>query len=241
MRVLWIDNGVLVMAVEKPLLALDLFCGAGGAGAGLARAGFEVIGVDFWPQPAYPFRFVQQDVFNLPLWFLRTFDLIWASPPCQAHTKMKTMHNAKPHVDLIPPTRAMLRHAGKPFVIENVEGAPLENPITLCGTMFGLGTETAELHRHRLFETNFPVMAPDCRHGLKPSVIGVYGGHARNRRRREGSASRGVEDFSKHEAKRAMGVDWPVTFEELSEAIPPAYSEYIARAALAEISARKAA
>lgn len=216
------------------LRALDLFCGAGGAGAGLSRAGFDVIGVDRAPQPHYPFGFIQADAIALPVSFLRMFDLVWASPPCQAHTSMRTMHNAKAHDDLIPATRAMLQASGVPYVIENVEGAPLISPTLLCGTMFGLGAGDAELRRHRIFETSFPVFAPECRHGLKPETIGVYGGHVRNRKRRVGSKDRGNADYTSDAGRAAMGTPW-MSLAEMSQAIPPAYSEFLARAALASM------
>jgi DNA (cytosine-5)-methyltransferase 1 len=226
---------------QRPL-ALDLFCCAGGAGMGLHRAGFDVVGVDIVPRPRYPFRFVQANALRPPF-DLSRFDLIWASPPCQAHTSMKTMHNAKEHEDLIPATRAMLRASGRPYIIENVVGAPLERPFMLCGTMFGLGCDDAELRRHRIFETNFPVLAPQCQHGLRSETLGVYGGHIRNRRRRtigvygEGvrdsrrKMDRGVADFTIEQGRIAMDIDW-MTTAELSQAIPPAYSEFIARWAL---------
>lgn len=140
------------------------------------------------------------------------------------------MHNAKEHVSLIEPVRNLLRSSGRLYVIENVVGAPLIDPVLLCGTMFGLGTETAELRRHRLFEANFPIEQPRCAHGGKPDVIGVYGGHVRNRKRRAGSHARGVADFSPEDGRKAMGVDG-MTLTELSEAIPPAYARYIGLAA----------
>ena len=216
--------------------ALDLFCCAGGAGMGLHRAGFEVTGVDNRPQPRYPFTFHQADALTYPL---DGFDFIWASPPCQAHTSMKTMHNAKAHLDLIPETRARLKASGIPYVIENVVGAPIDG-FTLCGTMFGLGVDGAELRRHRLFEASFSILAPRCQHTRRPT-IGIYGGHVRNRQRREGSASRGVQDFTIAQGHAAMGIDW-MTLGELSQAIPPAYSEFIGRAAIRHIQqVRKAA
>jgi DNA (cytosine-5)-methyltransferase 1 len=214
-------------------LAIDLFCCAGGAGMGLWRAGYDVIGVDIMPRPRYPFPFVQADALRPPF-DLRHFDLIWASPPCQKYTSMRTMHNAREHVDLIPATRKMVRAAGVPYIIENVVGAPLENPILLCGTMFGLGADDAELRRERIFETSFPVLAPKCQHGLKPRVIGIYGGHVRDRRRRPGSASRGVAGFSIDQGRIAMQIDW-MTAAEMSQAIPPAYSEFLGRTALASM------
>jgi len=234
--------------MRKPR-ALDLFCCAGGAGMGLHRAGFEVVGVDIRPQPRYPFEFHQADALTFPL---DGFDFIWASPPCQAHTAMKTMHNAKDHEDLIPATRARLVASGLPWAMENVIGAPLENPIMLCGTMFGLGVEDAELRRHRLFETSEPILlVPQCQHGAR-ATIGIYGGHARNRKRRtigvygEGcrdsrrKSDRGVEDFSIEHGRIAMDIDW-MTTAELSQAIPPAYAEFIGRAALSWIEAERAA
>lgn len=217
---------------------LDLFCGAGGAGYGYRLAGFEVVGVDLAPQRRYPFAFIQTDCLALDARFVRSFDAIHASPPCQAHTSMKTMHNAKAHLDLVPQTRAMLRESGLPYIIENVVGAPLESPVTLCGTMFGLGVEDAELRRHRLFETNFPVTAPRCRHGER-DTIGIYGGHVRNRRRArtigvygEGvrdsrrKFDKGVPDFTIEQGREAMGIDW-MTTAELSQAIPPAYTRFL--------------
>jgi len=216
------------------LKALDLFCCAGGAAMGLHRAGFDVTGVDIRPQPRYPFTFHQADALSFPL---DGFDFIWASPPCQAHTSMKTMHNAKAHLDLIPETRRRLKASGIPYVIENVVGAPIDG-FTLCGTMFGLGVDGAELRRHRLFEASFPVLAPRCQHTDRPT-IGIYGGHVRNRRRRAGSASRGVADFTPEQGRIAMGIDW-MTLAELSQAIPPAYAEFIGRAAIQHIQSLQA-
>jgi DNA (cytosine-5)-methyltransferase 1 len=184
--------------------ALDLFCGAGGATKGLQRVGFHVTGVDIRPQPRYcGDAFIQADALTVPL---EGYDLIWASPPCQAHTSMRTMHNARRHPDMIPATRERLRHVS--YVIENVEGAPLISPVLLCGTMFGLGYEDAELRRHRIFECSFPLLVPECAHGQRAAVVGVYGGHLWNRRRRtigvygEGvrdsvrKVDKGVEDFT---------------------------------------------
>lgn len=211
--------------------ALDLFCCAGGVSMGLHRAGFDVVGVDIVRRDRYPFHFVQADALRPPF-DLRRFDFIWASPPCQAHTSLKKMHNAKQHEDLIPPTRAMLKAAGVPWCMENVPGAPLKSGLLLCGSMFGLGTEDAELRRHRLFELSWqmPVFGlPQCHHCQKSRVIGVYGGHGRDRCR-----TVNAQDFSMEDRSRAMGIDW-MTGAELSQAIPPAYSEFIGRAAMETI------
>ena len=235
--------------MTRKLKALDLFCCAGGASMGLHHAGFDVVGVDIKPQKNYPFEFHQADALTFPL---DGFDFIWASPPCQAHTAMKTMHNAKKHPDLIPPTRARLLASGKPWVMKNVMGAPLINPIVLCGTMFDLGFEDADLRRHRQFETSFPIAAPGkCQHGNR-AVIGIYGGHIRNRKRRtigiygEGcrdsrrKLDRGVDEFTVENGREAMGIDW-MTLAELCQAIPPAYSQYLAGGFLSQSSMPMAA
>lgn len=210
---------------------------------GLHRAGFDVVGVDIRPQPRYPFRFVQADALQPPF-DLADFDFIWASPPCQAHTALKKMWNAKPHADLIPQTRALLASSGRPYAIENVPGAPLKSSIRLCGTMFDLQTPCgAELRRHRYFETSFMLLAPSCNHSRE--TVGVYGGHTRDRCRtititgntpqQNVVRNRVRKTFSIEDAKRAMGIDW-MTMKGLSQAIPPAYGEFIGRAALAYLS-----
>lgn len=198
---------------RRPLL-LDLFCGAGGASVGYHRAGFDVVGVDINPQPNYPFEFYQSDALSFPT---DGFDVIHASPPCQAYSTTKTMHSNS-HPDLIGQVRHLLR--GKIYIIENVPGAPLNSPIVLCGEMFGL-----RVIRHRLFEISLPVTAPIHRkhvgrtHGMRhgkypenPWYFGVYGD--------------GTDKGTTAQWKEAMEIDW-MTRRELAQAIPPAYSEYI--------------
>lgn len=209
---------------------LDLFCCAGGAATGYARAGFEVTGIDINPQPRYPFQFQQADVMSLSVKFLRMFDAIHASPPCQGYSAMRTMPNAKETPMLIDQIRALLERCGRPYIIENVEqaGWAMKSPVLLCGTMFGLGTEGCELRRHRLFEANFPLVAPRCQHTGSP-VVGVYGGHARRRSAKHGGRS--TRDIWSAGHRVAMsealgGMPW-ATCAELSEAIPPAYTEFI--------------
>ncbi len=241
---------------------LDLFCKAGGAGSGYAAAGFEVVGVDIEPQKHYPFTFVQADALTYPL---DGFDAVHASPPCQAFTAMKTMYNAKPHLDLLTPMRDRLDATNLPWVIENVPGAPMSGHqvIVLCGTMFGLGTGPAELRRHRLFELRgFNTLTPKCQHYTRHLVIGVYGGHGRDRRRTvvgdgngrdyrkhpatvtvvggaggAGGASvrDGTQQFSTDQRREAMGIDW-MNGDELSQAIPPAYTTFIGQALLAALA-----
>lgn len=208
----------------KPRL-LDLFCGAGGAAMGYHRAGFEVVGVDIKPQKHYPFEFHQADAMSYPL---EGFDVIHASPPCQAFSDMKTMWNANKHEDLLTPIRERLKATGRLYIIENVEGAPMAGMI-LCGTTFGLGLDShgAELRRHRQFETSFPMLVPPCQHGRR--TVGIYGDHLRDRRRT--NTERGVDYPDKEKlalGSRAMGIDW-MNWKELSQSIPPAYCEFIGK------------
>jgi DNA (cytosine-5)-methyltransferase 1 len=223
-------------AVSTPRL-LDLFCGAGGCARGYQMAGFHVTGVDIKPQPRYAGDvFIQGDALDYCRDHGHQFDVIHASPPCQAFTALKTMPNAKQHDDLLTPTRDLLIALGKPYVIENVPGAPMRNPIVLCGSMFRLGCDDAELRRHRLFET-WPIwpLTPPCDHYWKQRVIGVYGGHGRDLRRvRPDTVRDGVQQFSTDERRKAMGIEW-MTGDELSQAIPPAYCEFIGSQLMQEI------
>lgn len=221
------------------LRALDLFCCAGGAAMGLHRAGFEVVGVDIKPQPRYPFKFHRADALTFPL---NGFDFIWASPPCQGYSAIRFAPGAVGAPLLIEAVRARMP-TNIPWVIENVEEArwAMRNPVLLCGSMFDLGAQGCRTQRHRLFETNFPLAQPSCTHDDRP-VIGVYGGHAR--RRAASAGGRGTRDVweggHKTAAAEALGIDW-MTLAELSEAIPPAYAEYIGRTAIEFINARAVA
>ncbi len=196
---------------------LDLFCGAGGAAMGYDRAGFEVVGVDIKPQPNYPFEFHQADAMTYPL---DGFGAIHASPPCQAYSATRNNWNARSdHPDLLGPVRERLALSGVPWVIENVAGAPMLPLIMLCGSAFGLGIPGYQLRRHRWFETSGVwMMSPPCQH--HGPVIGIYGDHGRDRRRKDGRY------FTLDERKQAMGIDW-MARGELDQAIPPAYTEYI--------------
>lgn len=200
---------------------LDLFCGAGGAGMGYHRAGFEVVGVDLNPQPHYPFEFHQGDALEYLREHWQEFDAFHASPPCQAFTRAQRLRNNK-HPDFVGPTRRMFQSivSGKPapWVIENVPGAPLKEPVVLCGAMFsGLRT-----YRHRLFESNIPIVAPlHPEHRWPMTKMG--------RPPQPGTFIHVVGNFSgADEARQAMGIDW-MTARELREAIPPAYTEDIGR------------
>jgi len=206
------------------LRILDLFCGAGGAARGLNDAGFTVVGVDIKPQPNYPFEFHQADALTYPL---EGFDAYWASPPCQAYVDANSRGKKDTkHPRLIEPIRALLQGSGKPYIIENVAGAPLLEPVTLCGTMFDL-----RVLRHRKFECSFPVLdIPECNHWGTVSTgefVGVYARGGKGPRH-----GRGVREPSPRPAKvtpeEAMGIGW-MTFKELTQAIPPAYSEFLGR------------
>ena len=194
---------------------LDLFCGAGGAGMGYRRAGFQVTGVDIKPQPRYPFPFIQADVLSLDPAFLALFDAVHASPPCQKFTLASRIRGNE-HPDFVNAVRLMLMAAGRPWVIENVEGAPLFEPVTLCGLMFpGL-----RVYRHRLFEAPFPIQTPA--HGRHTVPLTKMG-----RAVPDGSFMHVVGNFNGAETgRRAMGCPW-MTRDGLREAIPPAYTRHV--------------
>lgn len=204
--------------MSRPRL-LDLFCGAGGAAMGYHRAGFEVVGVDINPQPNYPFEFWQADALEHlhgVLFGDREYDAVHASPPCQAYSDLRHRTGGA-YPDLVAVTRARVVATGLPYVIENVEGAPLRNPIMLCGSTFGLGANGRQLRRHRLFESNVSIMAYPCQHHGQP--IGVYGTGG------GGQMTRGYKG-TPEEYREAMGIDW-ATRAEIAQAIPPAYTEHI--------------
>ncbi len=212
--------------MRKALRALDLFCKAGGASAGVASAGYDVIGVDVEEQPNYPFEFHLGDALTLDVAWLRSFDFIWASPPCQFATAYKRRpSHVRPSVNLIPATRNLLLAAGVPFVIENVQGArsELHDPVQLCGSSFGL-----DVRRHRYFEAHsFEIPAVACDHGWQTPRFPP----ATNRTNLRSTVEVGVWRIPLEVQQRAMGgCEW-MTRSELSNAIPPAYARHIAEAA----------
>jgi DNA (cytosine-5)-methyltransferase 1 len=211
--------------------ALDIFSGAGGVARGLQQAGFHVTGVDVLAQPNYcGDAFARADALEfLAAADLSQFDFIWASPPCQRYTSLRHAPGEHRDADLIGPTRAALMRSGKPYVIENVPGAPLVDAVMLCGSMFDLGASGYRIERHRLFEASFPLVAPSaCRHDERP-VIGVYGGHFRDRRRAAGDNHRSGSNVAAEIGFAAMGIPFgSMTTAEISDAIPPAYSRFIA-------------
>jgi DNA (cytosine-5)-methyltransferase 1 len=214
---------------------LDLFCGAGGAAVGYSRAGFDVVGVDIAPQPNYPFEFVQDDAVALmstyPWWDVPPFQAVHASPPCQRYsTATKVNGTQDTHPDLIAPTRELLERTGLPYVIENVVGAPLIEPVMVCGVALGMRLENYVLRRHRLFETNWPLMSPGCGcHRGDGRTLGVYGGGPTEKARSLHGKNPGggrPQKATKAQAQALMDMPW-ATKTEINEAIPPAYTELI--------------
>jgi DNA (cytosine-5)-methyltransferase 1 len=215
----------------RPLL-LDLYCCAGGAAKGYHDAGFEVVGVDKDPQPNYPYTFHQADALE----YLRSasvnfFDAIHASPPCQAFTVYgnNKAHVKADHPNLVPATRELLRASGLPYVIENVPGAPLLNPIQLCGTSF----PPLEIRRHRIFESNMPLLSVPCNHGRLTER--KYPGSSN---RPNGRTVCNIGEYRVPLAlqKKAIGIDW-MTLAEISQAVPPAFTEHIGLQLIAQMPA----
>ena len=220
----------------KPRL-LDLGCKAGGASAGYVAAGFEVVGVDIEPQPNYPYEFYRDDAFE----FLRrmgedkSFAAIHASMPCQLFSHGTVAQDSSKYIDLVTPIRPLLQATGLPYIMENVQRAPLIDPITLCGASFDLTAKDDQgplvLRRHRLFESNIPLTAPPCdcrehqRNGYK--IAGCYGGARRTRYEAEEIRHGGyvpprpiLDDL--------MGINW-MTEAELFQAVPPRYTEHLGK------------
>lgn len=219
--------------MSRPRL-LDLFSGAGGAGMGYARAGFDVTGVDIKPMPRYPFTFIQAEALEYLAEHGHEYDAIHASPPCQGYSRLRHLPWLKDRVWplLIDPCRDLLNASGRPWIIENVEAAPMAG-LVLCGRMFGLPT-----YRHRRFEGSVLLLTqPHQKHDV---VIG-HGRMVNDRRKGSlnASSSKGAwgqqaiitvagGQFRKADGERALGIDW-MTKDELAQAIPPAYTEYLGR------------
>lgn len=216
---------------------LDLFCGAGGAAVGYHRAGFDVVGVDIKPQPRFPFEFHQADAMTYPL---EGFDAIHASPPCQAYSRLRHLPwlKGREYPELLAPTRERLQASGLPWVIENVEDAPMPYSIVLCGVMFGL-----PVYRHRRFGASFLMWQPEHQKHTQTLAAGRASMATRYRK------TSGVTGISREicrgslaghatgakETGRLMGIDW-MRRDELTQAIPPAYTEWVGRQLLQHLA-----
>jgi DNA (cytosine-5)-methyltransferase 1 len=224
---------------------LDLFCKAGGAAKGYHDAGFDIVGVDIEPQPNYPYEFHQGDALDILFALLRSPLLpdwladviaIHLSPPCQGYSVTASLHAAE-YPRLIGQVRDFAIAIGLPYIIENVEGAryAMRNPVRLCGSSFSLG-----VRRHRLFETSWPIgFAPLCAHYLQPEPIDVTGTGGPATRERGGNGGIHRKPRNLAHAREVMGIDW-MNRRELSEAIPPAYTEWIGAQLIAHIEERAA-
>lgn len=208
------------------LRLLDTFCGAGGCTKGYQEAGFYVVGVDNRPQPHYcGEEFYQADALEFIMAHGKEYDAIHASPPCQKYSVASWVHinNGKQYPDLIDPVRNELIKTGKPYIIENVIGAPLNNPIVLCGLMFDL-----KVFRHRGFETSFFIFRlPHPSHNGKrigEGYFSVSGGAGRWKT--WGTVKRNISKGTVKEWRDAMGIDW-MTRKEITQAIPWVYTKFI--------------
>jgi len=204
---------------------LDLFCCCGGISKGFHDAGFKCTGVDITDDHQYPYEFIKKNVFSLDINWMKKFDLIHASPPCQNYSWSAALHRAKgkEYPDLVARTRNLLIKTGRPFIIENVIGAPVRKDLVLCGTMFNL-----RLIRHRIFEIhNFTVLQPPHEKHKLPFIdsngrqksyyasVAGHGGHGYTYR---------LDDW-----KKAMGINWVDDKNHLTQMIPPKYSNYIGK------------
>lgn len=194
---------------------------------GYAKAGYDVVGMDIKHGKRYPFEYVRRDVMTLTPEDLQGFDLIHASPPCQTYSVTKHLRVAQgkstSKQDLLEGVRLLLIASGVPYVIENVKGAPLIDPVQVCGSAFGL-----KVRRHRLFESSMPLKGTDCHHKQQGKPVGIYGSM------RDEIPGGGHTAKTMDEAHNAMGINW-MLWGELVEAIPPAYTHYIGQQILGQL------
>lgn len=220
--------------MKRKYKLLDLFCGAGGAAKGYYDAGFDVTGVDIVNRPNYPYKFIKADAMEImkDVEFLKQFDVVHASCPCQHYSKLKYLSGnvekwEENHVDLIAPTRELLNKAGVIMVLENVEGAPLINPIKLCGSQF----ENMYTQRPRLFESNIPLKKPDnplVRHKTLKLGHGIAeDGYITVAGTRTPMGMNEVQT-KLYYGFALGGIDW-MTLEELTQAVPPVYCEFLGK------------
>jgi len=204
---------------------LDLFCGAGGAGMGYARAGFDVYGVDIEAQPNYPFKFCQHDAITFPL---DGFDVIHASPPCRDYTSAAAHLKDAGTAHLLPDTIARLKGNGALWVVENIDSHAVDMGgwhFTLCGSSFGL-----RIRRHRRFGSNVLMLSPPCMHKEQGQSLGVYGRGGNPDKLRPGKGIRArLSSYAE-----LMGMEWAAP-SEIAQAIPPAYTEWIGTQLMREL------
>ena len=212
---------------------LDLFCGAGGAAVGYHRAGFDVTGVDIEPQPRYPFAFVRADALAYLAEHGHEYDAVHASPPCQRYTALRSINPERNHPDLVAPTRSALIANGRPWAIENVVGAPFAYYVQLCGTMFGL-----RVYRHRRFETSHLILQPSHPAHRRGNLINLF---STGKRRQFLESDRFVTVTGNCGAYvgPAMGIEW-MTGAELSQAIPPVYTDWVGAHLIAAVTEKVA-
>lgn len=204
---------------------LDACCCAGGAAKGykLAMESAQITGIDTEPQPNYPYTFVQDDAIAYIKKHGKKFDFIHASPPCQAHSNMTHRGRGQAaHISLIDEIRTAILQTKRPYIIENVVGAPLQNPIMLCGSSFAL-----RVRRHRLFESNMPLYGKPCDHAWQDEskIYKMYQHYAWHKTGVVPVYGSGGSKASEH-WNEAMGIDW-MSRKEIVEAIPPAYTQFL--------------
>lgn len=215
-------------AKRRPRL-LDLFCGVGGCSAGYAAAGYDVVGVDHVRQWEYPYPFHLADALTFPL---DGFDVVHASPPCKLWSVASRVDQSRggrlfdTNTDQLTPMLARLRAWGGTWVVENVPGAPMpSDAVTVCGSAFGLS-----VRRHRLFAASVPLVGSGCDHAAQGRPVGVYGNGGAWSRRAPGGGGVKVSGAA---AADALGIDWTADQSRLSQAIPPAYTQFIGKQLLA--------
>lgn len=204
---------------------LDLFCGAGGCSVGYHRAGFDVTGVDILPHPDYPYDLIVGDAMAVleDMAFLDQFDAVHASPPCPRYSTITPVSYRDTHPDHLEKARDILSAWGGTYVLENVPGAPMPEGVMFCGQAMGL----SNIRRHRMFESNLLIMSPGCACDHR-TVYGVYGDHGDLTPvvRPDGS-SRGNKARDVAHAQQILGIEWMTKWDDLADAIPPAYTEYV--------------
>jgi DNA (cytosine-5)-methyltransferase 1 len=202
---------------------------------GYFLAGWRVIGVDKNPQPDYPFEFHQMDIRDITSRMFRRAQAVFGSPPCQVHSPLLHAQTRKRgakqvHVDMIPETRALMEATGLPYVMENVPGAPLIEPVTLCGSMFNLHNGRYELKRHRAFESNWDmgsIPEHSCGNKLAVSVAGGIGNWGGKYYAQVPGAKRRGYHVTRQFSNTLMGTYWINDGRVTSQAIPPVYTAFI--------------